>query len=94
GWLDATSAPGDPLPSELAKRFYVDTATATPAALALAVAALGSDHVLYGSDWPLSATAHPGDPATDPITMVEKLAVGPAGRAAILADNAQRLFGE
>lgn len=93
GWLDATSAPGDPLPSVLAHRFYVDTATATPAALALAVAALGSDHVLYGSDWPLSATANPGDPDTDPIAMVEKLAIGPTGRANILVDNARRLFG-
>ncbi len=93
GWLDATRAPGEPLPSVLAQRFFVDTATATPAALAMAVAALGSDHVLYGSDWPLSTTANPGDPATDPIAMIDKLAVGPAGRAAILAGNAQQLFG-
>lgn len=93
GWLDATNAPGEPLPSTLAQQFYVDTATATPYALALAVATLGTSQVLYGSDWPLSITAKPGDPNTDPVAMVEKLTIGPTARDAILEGNARRLFG-
>jgi predicted TIM-barrel fold metal-dependent hydrolase len=94
GWLEAQAAPENPRPLTLARRFYVDAATATPALLALALATLGSDHVLFGSDWPLSATAHPGDPLTDPAAMLGKFPIGPEGRQAFLTGNALTLFGK
>lgn len=90
GWLDAHAAPDSPRPTERVGRFWVDAATATPATLALAIETLGSEHVLFGSDWPLSATARPGDPLTDPAAM---LSLGTAGSMAFLEGNARQLFG-
>lgn len=93
GWLEAHAAPDQPRPAERARRFWADAATATPAALALAIETFGADHILFASDWPLSATPRPSDPASDPAAMLGKLPLGAAGRAAILSENARHLFG-
>ncbi len=93
GWLTAQADPASPAPADRARRFWCDTATATPAALALASETFGSDHLICGSDWPLSATPRPGDPTSDPAAMLGKLPLGVAARAAILAGNARGLFG-
>ncbi len=93
GWLEAHAPPEGPRPAERARRFWVDTATATPAALALAIETFGSDHIIYGSDWPLSATPRPGDALSDPAAMLSRLPIGPDVRNAILAGNARKLFG-
>lgn len=92
GWLEAHTALPSPSLQARACRFWVDAATATPAALALAVATLGADHVLYGSDWPLS-TSQAGDPLADPAVMLSKIPIGAEGRVAFLEGNARRLFG-
>ncbi len=90
GWLDTQS---DGRFSREARRFWVDTATATMAGLAQATTLLGYDRVLYGSDWPLSASPHPGDRGSDSAAMLGALPLGAAGHAAVLAGNALQLFG-
>jgi 5-carboxyvanillate decarboxylase len=93
GWLEANASPEGTRPFARARRFWADTATATPAALALAIETFGGDHIICGSDWPLSATSRPGDPASDPAAMLSNLPIGPDMRSAILEGNARRLFG-
>jgi predicted TIM-barrel fold metal-dependent hydrolase len=93
GWLAAHADPAGPSAADRARRFWCDTATATPAVLALAIETFGGDHIIYGSDWPLSATPRPGDPATDPAAMLGKLPIGSVTRSAILEGNAHALFG-
>lgn len=93
GWLDAQTSDAGPRPGIRAQRLYVDTATASPAALALAIASVGLDHVLFGTDWPLSAPPQPGDPLTDPAAMIAELPLEPAEQTALLAGNALALFG-
>lgn len=92
GWLDAQTSNAGPRPGVRAQRLYVDTATASPAALALAVAALGVEHVLFGSDWPLSPSPQPGDPLSDPAAMIAELSLDPAEQAALLGGTARTLF--
>ncbi len=96
--------------AERARRLYVDTATGggssgpgpsgsvAVGALGLAVAAFGVDHLLYGTDWPLSTNALAGDPLRDPAAQsaqdlpIGHLPIGPDGRQAILEGTATRLF--
>jgi predicted TIM-barrel fold metal-dependent hydrolase len=93
GWLEAHTPPDQPRPMERARRLWADAATATPATLALAVETFGVDHILWASDWPLSATPPPGNDTSDPAALLGKLPIGAEGRAAILSENARRLFG-
>jgi aminocarboxymuconate-semialdehyde decarboxylase len=75
-------------PSEYLKRFYYDTVNFDPAALRLAIAFAGADHILAGSDYPhligsLERMRH----------SIDTLALPPEERAAILGGNAAALLG-
>ena len=93
GWLDAMAEELRPRPAVRARRFWVDTATASPAALAGAITAFGADHVMLGTDWPLSSPAPSGEPQSDPVAMLDTLSLTPEERAAVLGQAAQQLFG-
>ncbi len=57
GMLDhegGRDAPTDPPPSVTIKRLYVDTMGFDPDTIRFAVATLGADHLLVGSDWPIT----------------------------------------
>ncbi|WP_459548579.1 amidohydrolase family protein [Nocardia sp. X0981] len=72
------TAAGETWPAELPKpslldterqisRFYYDTAlSASPAAMAATLAVTGHDHIVFGSDWPFSATTLPQTGDNDP----------------------------
>ena len=92
GWLDMLATPVGPRPAIAARRFWVDTATASPAALAQAVAVFGAEHVLLGTDWPLSTAPHLHDSQTDPAAIIRQAALTPLERAAILEGTALALF--
>lgn len=92
-WIDA-QVPEAPRSFALrARRFYVDTATASAGALHAALEAFGPDHLLIGSDWPLSSSARLDDVHTDHATLLSRLPLGPEGRAAALTHTARTLFG-
>ncbi len=46
--------PPNPLPSAAIKRLYVDTMGFDPDTIRFAIATLGADHVIVGSDWPIT----------------------------------------
>jgi aminocarboxymuconate-semialdehyde decarboxylase len=74
-------------PSGYLRRFYYDTLVQLPDALAYLVKVAGHDRVLLGSDHPFWL----GDP--EPLRIVEKVGLSADARAAILGDNAARIFG-
>jgi aminocarboxymuconate-semialdehyde decarboxylase len=74
------------LPSEDIKKLYVDTVTAWPPSLSLAVDYLGTDRVLYATDHPF------WDPARTRDALAE-VELSEADREAIEVGNAQRLLG-
>jgi aminocarboxymuconate-semialdehyde decarboxylase len=80
-------ADGAALPSGYLRRFHYDTLVQFPPALAYLVKVVGEDRVLLGSDQPFWL----GDPAPTRIVREAGLTVG--AQAAILGDNAARLFG-
>ena len=82
-----TRADGARLPSEYLRRFHYDTLVQFPPALAYLVNVVGEDRVLLGSDHPFWL----GDPA--PTRIVREAGLPLAAQAAILGDNAARLFG-
>jgi aminocarboxymuconate-semialdehyde decarboxylase len=92
GWLDVVAPAEGPRPEVRARRFWVDTASANPQSLALAVATLGVDRVLLGTDWPFVPPMRPGDPLADPIAMVAALRLTPEERAQIAGGAAAGLF--
>lgn len=73
-------------PSEIIERLYLDTASFHPAALRCAIEIVGTDHVLFGSDYPQLG----GDGQTA-MTTIENT-VGRRARGRILGDNAAELF--
>jgi aminocarboxymuconate-semialdehyde decarboxylase len=79
-------ADGAGLPSGYLRRFHYDTLVQFPAALAYLVTVVGADRVLLGSDHPFWL----GDPA--PARIVHEADLSPTAQAAILGDNAARLF--
>ncbi len=93
GWLDAVAPAQGPRPGRRARGFYGDRAPASRAARARAGATLGADHVLLGTDWPLTPPARAGDPLSDPLAMVEHSALGQDERALVLGAAAHQLFG-
>jgi predicted TIM-barrel fold metal-dependent hydrolase len=74
------------MPSDEIKKLYVDTVTAWPASLALAIDYLGADRVLYATDHPF------WDPARTREALAEVELSG-EDREAIEIGNAERLFG-
>ncbi len=93
GWLDALTDELRPRPAVRARRFWVDTATASPEALIGVIKSLGADHVMFGTDWPLSSPVSSGDPQNDPATLLDTLTLTPEDRAAMLGLTARQLFG-
>ena len=79
-------ADGAALPSGYLRRFHYDTLVQFPPALAYLVKVVGEDRVLLGSDHPFWL----GDPA--PTRIVREAGLPAAAQAAILGDNAARLF--
>lgn len=72
------------LPSEYARKLYYDTTAFDPLALKLALASIGPDHLLFGTDDPYinSDTAH-----------VRALGLNAADEHAVLGGNVARLLG-
>jgi|GEM_PF-6500602 len=91
GWLDATATTTTPRVGIQVRRFYADTATATPAMLESAIETLGADHIMYGTDWPLLHPAHSHSPETDPIAMLD---LTPSERRDIMVNTAVSLYGK
>ena len=79
-------ADGAALPSSYLRRFHYDTLVQFPPALAYLVALVGADRVLLGSDHPFWL----GDP--EPARVVREAGLSAAAQAAILGDNAVRIF--
>ena len=79
-------ADGAALPSSYLRRFHYDTLVQFPLALAYLVKTVGADRVLLGSDHPFWL----GDPV--PTRIVRDAGLPDAVQAAILGDNAERLF--
>lgn len=79
-------ADGAAMPSGYLRRFHYDTLVQFPPALAYLVQVVGEDRVLLGSDHPFWL----GDP--EPVRIVRDAGLGAAAEAAILGDNAARLF--
>jgi aminocarboxymuconate-semialdehyde decarboxylase len=74
------------LPSHYLRRFLYDTLVQRPEALRFLVQLVGHDRVLLGSDHPFWM----GDP--DPLRVVRAAGLDAATEAAILGENAARLF--
>jgi aminocarboxymuconate-semialdehyde decarboxylase len=79
-------ADGAALPSGYLRRFHYDTLVQFPPALAFLVQTVGADRVLLGSDHPFWL----GDP--EPVRIVRDAGLPAAAHAAILGDNAARLY--
>jgi aminocarboxymuconate-semialdehyde decarboxylase len=73
-------------PSGYLRRFSYDTLVQFPPALAYLVQVVGADRVLLGSDHPFWL----GDP--EPLRIVREAGLSADAQAAILGDNAARLF--
>lgn len=82
-----TVADGD-RPSDRIRNLYLDTACYHPSGVLAAIAAVGIDHVVFGSDHP------PVDQTPQPsIDVVNQLDLHDEDREKILAGNAARLLG-
>jgi aminocarboxymuconate-semialdehyde decarboxylase len=79
-------ADGAGVPSAYLQRFHYDTLVQSPPALAYLVGVVGAERVLLGSDHPFWL----GDP--EPTRIVRASGLPAAAQAAILGDNAARLF--
>ena len=77
-------------PSELLRRIYVDTATPSRAALAAAIGTFGAGQVLFGTDSP--PLAAPLEAALDSVAALPDSVASAADKAAILGQNANKLF--
>jgi aminocarboxymuconate-semialdehyde decarboxylase len=72
----------------LKTQFYYDTVNFDPAALKLAIAYAGADHILAGSDYPHQIGSIP-----KMLDVLRGLDISEADRAAIMGGNAARLIG-
>ena len=73
-------------PADGFSRLYFDTVMFEPRALRFLCDVAGADKIMLGSDYPFGI----GDP--EPVTIVDKTPLTAAERAAILAENAARIF--
>jgi aminocarboxymuconate-semialdehyde decarboxylase len=73
-------------PSDYLSDLYFDTVAMKPAAIAFLANTVGAGHVLLGSDYPFPL----GDPA--PVATVRAAGLTPEDTAAVLGDNAARVF--
>jgi len=74
-------------PSDYLKRWYYDTVNFDPHALKLAIAFAGADHILAGSDYPHQIGSIPAM-----LAALRGLDISAADKAAILGDNATRVY--
>ncbi|HEC08781.1 MAG TPA: hypothetical protein ENI86_04315 [Acidimicrobiales bacterium] len=77
--------PGEPLPSEVMKRLWVDCSTMGPRAIELAVAVYGADRVMMGTDTPVFGPRTRWE-------ALEAAALPPSERRRIAHDNAADLL--
>ena len=83
--ISATRDPGAKLPSTMVGNLLFDTASLGPRSIELAVAVLGAERIMLGSDYPIFDTHN----ATEALDAAR---IGEAARAAIGAGNAQRVL--
>ncbi|WP_431281505.1 amidohydrolase family protein [Humitalea sp. 24SJ18S-53] len=84
--ISAIRAPGAPLPSTLLGGLVFDTASLGPRAIEMAVAILGPERIMLGTDYPIFDTRV----ATEAVAAAR---IDRAARDAIAFGNAARLFG-
>lgn len=77
----------DEPPSTIARRLYLDTTNASPAAIALAAQVVGEDHLLFGSDYP-----HVVGDLANGVAAVQQV-ISPEHTNAVLGGTAAALFG-
>jgi len=82
----ATRDPGAPLPSALVGGLVFDTASLGPRSLEMAVAVLGAERIMLGTDYPIFDSAV----ATDALVEAH---ISDAARAAVASGTAMRLLG-
>jgi aminocarboxymuconate-semialdehyde decarboxylase len=73
-------------PEQGFRRLFFDTVMFEPRALRFLCDVAGADKIMLGSDYPFGI----GDP--DPAAIVDRTSLTQAERAAILGDNAARIF--
>ena len=83
--ISATREPSSPLPSTLLGGLTFDTASLGPRSIEMAVAILGAERIMLGTDYPIFDT----HTATQALAMAR---IGEAARVAIGRENALRLF--
>ncbi len=76
----------DPKPSELYRRFFIDSLTHDAASLELLGRRVGWDQVVLGSDFPFDMAS------TDPVGGVEAVDMTDAERQAVFSGNAERFL--
>lgn len=76
----------DTKPSDLYRRFYIDSLTHDPASLELLGRRIGWDQVVLGSDYPFDMAA------PDPVGGVEAIGLADKDREAVLGGNAERFL--
>ncbi|MBX9739947.1 MAG: amidohydrolase [Beijerinckiaceae bacterium] len=73
-------------PDDGLSRFYVDTCVYDTRALTFVIDAFGADHVMLGTDAPMSIAE------LDPVGLVDSVRLRTSERRAILGDTARRVF--
>jgi aminocarboxymuconate-semialdehyde decarboxylase len=83
----AANPPAGEVPSMRMRSLYLDTACYHPAGIVAALAAVGVDHVVFGSDHP------PVDPSPQPsVEVIEEMDLSAQDREKIMSANARRLL--
>jgi aminocarboxymuconate-semialdehyde decarboxylase len=75
-------------PSERVDRLYFDTASYHPAAIRAAIAAVGAERVVVGTDYPPAA-----EPPEATLALIDALGLPPDENDLILSENARGLLG-
>ena len=80
------SVEGGPL-AERMGQLYFDTAAHHPAALGAAIATIGIDQVVLGTDYPPA-----GNSAKEAVDLIDRFGLEPGDRDKVLDGNARRLL--